>query len=341
MTRTTSVRVGVMGAGSWGTALALHLHDRGHRVCLWSHDSGVVEAVSSGGPNPYLPEVEIPADLVLTADAEEALHEAEVVLSATPAQHVGELLQRVGGHIPGQAIVVSASKGIEIASLRTMDQVMAAHLPPEVMAGFTVLSGPSFALEVARRHPTAVVAASRDPGPRQRVQDIFGSSRFRVYTNPDVIGVELGGAVKNVIALAAGVADGLGFGHNTRAALITRGLSEITRLGVAMGARPATFAGLAGMGDLVLTCTGDLSRNRTVGLRLGKGESLDDILADMTAVAEGVRTTPAVHRLAARHGVDMPIVRQVHRILEGDRSPGEAVEELMLRDPKPEEGFAS
>ncbi|TVP72685.1 MAG: NAD(P)-dependent glycerol-3-phosphate dehydrogenase [Gemmatimonadales bacterium] len=331
-----AVRIGVLGAGSWGTALALHLHDQGHEVVLWSHDASVVEVVSRGEPNPYLPEVSLPTGLTLTADAAVALEGAGLVLSVTPAQHVGELLEQVGPLIPRDAVVVSASKGIEISTLRTMDQVMAEYLPLETLEGFTVLSGPSFALEVARRHPTAVVAASRSDRARQRVQEVFGSPRFRVYTNPDVTGVELGGAVKNVIALAAGVADGLGFGHNTRAALITRGLSEITRLGLAMGAEARTFAGLAGMGDLVLTCTGDLSRNRTVGFRLGQGESLDAILADMTAVAEGVRTTPAVHRLAARHGVDMPIVAQVYRILEGERSPARAVEELMLRDPKPE-----
>jgi glycerol-3-phosphate dehydrogenase (NAD(P)+) len=332
------VRAVVVGAGSWGTTLALLLHRNGHDVTLWSFEESVVEEVRTGRENrTYLPGVELPEGLGVTSDLPGALQEAELVVSVTPAQHVGSVMTGAASHFRDDVLVVSASKGIEIATLRTMDQVLAEALPPAAMERFSVLSGPSFALEVARELPTAVVVASPSREVRLRVQGLFASPTFRVYTNPDVVGVELGGAVKNVIALAAGVAAGLGAGHNTMAALITRGLAEIRRLGLAMGAHSETFAGLAGMGDLVLTCTGELSRNRTVGYRLGQGESLDTILADMTAVAEGVRTTPAVHALAGKHGVEMPIVAQVHGILEGRVRPADALSELMQRDPKPED----
>jgi glycerol-3-phosphate dehydrogenase (NAD(P)+) len=332
------VRAAVVGAGSWGTTLALLLHRNGHDVTLWSFEESVVDEVRSGRENrTYLPGVELPERLAVTSDLPEALEGAELVVSVTPAQHVGSVMAGAAPHLRGDVLVVSASKGIEISTLRTMDQVLGEALPAAAMERFSVLSGPSFALEVARELPTAVVVASPSRDVRLRVQGLFASPTFRVYTNPDVVGVELGGSVKNVIALAAGVAAGLGSGHNTMAALITRGLAEIRRLGIAMGAQAETFSGLAGMGDLVLTCTGELSRNRTVGFRLGEGESLDRILADMTAVAEGVRTTPAVHALAERHGVEMPIVAQVHGILEGTVRPADALRELMQRNPKPED----
>ena len=332
------LRAAVVGAGSWGTTLALVLDRNGHETCLWSFEEEVVQEVRAHGENrSYLPGVDLPSSLRVTSSMQEALAGAELVVSVSPAQHVRQVMAGAAPHLTGETLVVSASKGIEIATLETMDQVLDEVLPREVMEGFAVLSGPSFALEVARELPTAVVAASSSEGVRLRVQEVFSSSSFRVYTNDDVVGVELGGAVKNVIALAAGVAAGLGAGHNTMAALITRGLAEIRRLGVAMGARPATFSGLAGMGDLVLTCTGELSRNRTVGYRLGRGESLNGILGDMKAVAEGVRTTPAVYALAERHEVEMPIVAQVHAILEGRTRPADALQELMQRDPKPED----
>ncbi len=331
------MKAAVVGAGSWGTALALVLQGNGHRVSLWSHERDVVDAVAASGENGiYLPGVPIPPELRVTTDLEEALAEAQVVISVSPAQFVRQVMSRAAPHLRTDVLVVSASKGIEIDTRLRMDQVLAELLPEETMGRFSVLSGPSFALEVARQVPTAVVVASRSRDARLEVQGLFTSERFRVYTNPDVVGVELGGAVKNVIALAAGVAAGLGFGHNTLAALITRGLAEITRLGQAMGAERGTFSGLAGMGDLVLTCTGELSRNRTVGTRLGRGERLEEILADMRAVAEGVRTAPAVRALARDHGVEMPIVEEVNAILEGARTPLEAVGRLMLRDPKPE-----
>jgi glycerol-3-phosphate dehydrogenase (NAD(P)+) len=242
-------------------------------------------------------------------------------------------------HIQDDALIVSASKGIELMTLRRMDEVFAEVLRAEQFDGFTVLSGPSFALEVAGQAPTAVVAASDRGDAALAVQDLFQTEYFRVYTWDDVIGVELGGALKNVIALAAGVVAGLGCGHNTLAALITRGLAEIRRLGVAMGAQASTFSGLAGMGDLVLTCTGTLSRNRTVGYRLGQGETLENILGKMSAVAEGVATATAVHDLAARCGVEMPIAEEVFGILTLGTDPGQAVMNLMERDPRSEDSF--
>ena len=246
-------------------------------------------------------------------------------------------MAEAAGSLAPDALIVSASKGIELNSLLCMDQVLDGVLPRSHMQQFCALSGPSFAREVADASPTAVVVAGRTEEAAERAQDIFQTPYFRVYTNTDVIGVELSGALKNVMALAAGMTVGLGYGHNTMAAVITRGLAEMKRLGVAMGAESATFSGLAGMGDLVLTCTGSLSRNRTVGYRLGQGEPLDEILADMTAVVEGVKTAAAVHKLAARHGVEMPIVEQVYRIVMEDKRPADALKELMLRDPKPED----
>jgi glycerol-3-phosphate dehydrogenase (NAD(P)+) len=330
------IRVAVVGAGSWGTALALLLHGRGHEVALWSHESVVPDQVRATGENPFLPGVPIPHDLRVSSSLEEVLTGARLVVSVAPAQHVGSVMQGAAPHLEREVILLSASKGIEISSLRRMDEVLAAELPASVMSRFGVLSGPSFAAEVARGVPTAVVVASRNEEVQRAAQQWVATPRFRVYTSSDVTGVEVAGATKNVIALAAGVVAGLGFGHNTQAALMTRGLAEITRLGLAVGAQAETFSGLAGMGDLVLTCTGELSRNRTVGTRLAKGEPLDAILASMTAVAEGVRTAPAVHALAQSLGVEMPIVEQVHALLEGRTTPIAAVEGLMVREPKPE-----
>lgn len=328
----------VVGAGSWGTALALLLAGKGLPVRLWSYEADVVAEIREHGENrSFLPGFPLPEAVEPTTDLGLALEGAHVVVSVSPSQHAGGVLAGALDHLDPEALVVTASKGIEIASLRTMDQVLAELLPAPQHRRLVVISGPSFAAEVADGLPTAVVVASRDGGAALEAQALFQTPSFRVYTNDDVMGVELGGALKNVVALAAGVASGLGFGHNTLAALITRGLAEITRLGLVMGARRSTFSGLAGMGDLVLTCTGDLSRNRTVGTRLGQGEALEDILGDMRAVAEGVRTAPAVRDLARRHGVEMPIVEEVCAILEGVRSPSEAVRSLMLRDPKPED----
>lgn len=331
------MRVAVLGAGSWGTALSKVLADKGHRVHLWCYEPEVAETVNRRSENPYLEGVTLPAGIHAFTDMAPTLDGAEIVVSVSPSQVVRSVMEAARPHLPDGAILVSASKGIELGTLRRMDQVIADTVGEGPMERFCVLSGPSFASEVADREPTAVVVASDHEEARLAVQAAFQTPWFRVYTNPDVIGVELGGALKNVIALAAGMTAGLGYKHNTTAALVTRGLAEITRLGVAMGAAQATFYGLAGMGDLVLTCTGGLSRNRTVGHRLGQGEALDDILADMTAVAEGIKTASAVHDLARKHDVEMPIAAQVYAIVEEGRTPAEALQELMLRDPKPEE----
>ncbi len=327
----------VVGAGSWGTTIAKVLSGAGHDVRLWAYESEVVADIEECRVNrTYLPDVELPEAPRPPNDLPGAVKGAEAVVSVMPSQHVARVMSQAVPHLDDDAIVISASKGIELSTLRRMDDVFAAMLTPGQIERFTVLSGPSFAVEVAREMPTAVVVASRSREARLRAQELFQTEYFRVYTNRDVVGVELGGALKNVIALAAGVAAGLEFGHNTRAALITRGLAEMTRLGVALGADRHTFAGLAGMGDLVLTCTGELSRNRTVGFRLGRGEVLEDILGHMTAVAEGVKTAQAVVDLAERTGVEMPISAEVNAILTQGRDPMQALRNLMLRDPKPE-----
>ncbi len=333
-------RVGVVGAGSWGTALATVLSKKGHEVCLWAFEPEVAEQITRGHENvSYLSGIALPENLRSTANLATALEGAEIVVSVSPAQVVRAVMAEAAPFIDDHALIVSASKGIETSTLHRMDEVMSEVLSPAQIEGFTVLSGPSFALEVAREIPTAVVAASGNPAAALAVQDLFQTDYFRVYTGSDVIGVELGGALKNVIALGAGVAAGLQCGHNTLAALVTRGLAEMRRLGVAMGAHASTFSGLAGMGDLFLTCTGTLSRNRTVGYRLGQGEALDTILGEMSAVAEGVATANAVHDLAARYGVDMPIAEEVFGILTQGTDPGRAVKNLMQRDPKPEDSF--
>ncbi len=329
--------VAVVGAGSWGTALARVLAVKGHRVALWAREPEVVEQVQRTQENgTFLPGASLPETLYATGDLPMALEAKEMVVSAIPSQFVSTVLGKVREALHPKVQIVSASKGIEVATGRRMDEVLTELLSPEQGHLLTFLSGPSFAAEVAREEPTAVVVASRSSGAAQAAQEAFQTDYFRVYTNPDVLGVELGGALKNVIALAAGAVAGLGFGHNTLAALITRGLAEITRLGASMGADPATFSGLAGMGDLVLTCTGTLSRNRTVGYRLGQGETLEEILADMKGVAEGVRTVQAVRELAREARVEMPIAEEVHALLWEGKSPAEAVRDLMLRQPRPE-----
>jgi glycerol-3-phosphate dehydrogenase (NAD(P)+) len=333
-------RVAVVGAGSWGTALSAVLAKKGHDVCLWAFEPDVAEQINRGQENvSYLAGIELPENLRSTAELAAAVEEAEFVVSVSPAQVVGVVMTEAAPYIPDDAVIVSASKGIETTTLRSMDEVLSEVLSPGQISGFTVLSGPSFALEVAQEIPTAVVAASEDPDAALAVQDLFQTDYFRVYTGSDVIGVELGGALKNVIALGAGLAAGVGGGHNTLAALITRGLAEMRRLGVAMGAQASTFSGLAGIGDLVLTCTGTLSRNRTVGYRLGQGEALEDILGEMSAVAEGVATAHAVHDLAAQYGVEMPIAEEVYEILTLGADPVQALKNLMQRDPKPEDSF--
>jgi glycerol-3-phosphate dehydrogenase (NAD(P)+) len=330
-------RAAVVGAGAWGTALGTVLASKGHDVVLWSYEEDVAASINAGTGNRYLSDVALPERLRASTDLTAALSGAAVVVSATPSQFVRDTMARAANVMAPDALLVSASKGLELGTLLRMDEVLGEVLPESIMSRFCVLSGPSFAEEVARGAPTAVVIASRDEQAAMQARNVFLTPTFRVYTSTDVIGVELGGALKNVVALAAGVTDGLGYGHNTLAALITRGLAEMTRLGVAAGADQATFYGLAGVGDLILTCTGSLSRNRTVGYRLGRGESLDAILGDMTAVAEGVRAAEAVRALAQRHGVEMPIMEQMYAIVHEGRDPADALRVLMSREPKMED----
>jgi len=330
-------RVAVVGAGAWGTALANLLALKGEDVILWAFEPEVAAQICRDHVNwSYLEGIRLDPRLRATSDVAEAVASAAVVVSVSPSHVVRQVMGHAVPHLRPGALVVSASKGIENESLKSMDQVLEDVLPAEVSRAAAYLSGPSFAREVAQGQPTAVTAASYTPESAERTQALFQTPYFRVYTTPDVHGVELGGSLKNVIAIASGVAEGLGFGHNARAALITRGLAEITRLGVAEGADPRTFAGLAGMGDLILTCTGALSRNRSVGLELGRGRPLEEVLGGMVAVAEGVRTARSAHDLARRRGIEMPIVKAVHDILFAGLSPRDAVEQLMLRDPKPE-----
>ena len=329
--------IGVLGAGSWGTALARLLSQKGHRVSIWAREPEVVEEILEYRENrTFLPGVALPDGLEASSNLPEVVAGREILVSVVPSQFVALVFQEIAGDLAPEVQVISASKGIEVSTGRRMDEVFSGLLTPEQGRLLTFLSGPSFAVEVSSEAPTAVVVASRSNQAAATAQEIFQTEYFRVYTNPDVLGVELGGALKNVIALAAGVVAGMGFGHNTLAALITRGLAEITRLGVAMGADPATFSGLAGMGDLVLTCTGSLSRNRTVGYRIGQGESLEEILGGMKSVAEGVRTVQAVRELSKEFGVEMPISEEVHALLWEGRDAKEAVRNLMLRGPKPE-----
>ena len=328
-------RIAVIGAGAWGTALAMVLGRKTtHRVRLWANERDVCESIGKERINHrFLPEVTLPNAIEPTNDLARALESAEVVVSVMPSQHCRGLFERMGPSLRSDMLFVSCTKGLEDKTLLRMSEVITDALRPRRFTPrIGALSGPSFAKEVARGDPTAVTVASIDSELARSVQQAFNDSRFRVYTNDDVIGVELGGALKNIIAIAAGVCDGLGLGHNSRAALITRGLAEVARLVVACGGRLDTMAGLAGLGDLVLTCTGDLSRNRTVGVELGHGRKLADIIAGMHGmVAEGVFTTRAAVGLARKKGIEMPITEQMFAILENAKAPQQAIEELMTR----------
>ena len=326
------MRTTIVGGGAWGCALASHCAKAGLAVRMWIREAEVAAAVNERRENPvFLPGVALAAGLRASCRMEEALSDAEVVLVVVPSEFCRDVYRQIGRLAPKEAVLVSATKGLEIGTLLRMSEVAAAEAPGHPTA---VLSGPSFALEVARGLPTAVVVASLDHGVAQQVQVPLATRSFRVYSSEDIVGVELGGALKNVVAIAAGIVDGLGYGHNTVAALITRGLAEITRLAIAEGARPDTLAGLAGLGDLVLTCTGALSRNRTVGTRLGRGLSLAEAAAGLHP--EGVRTTLAACALAERRGIEMPITRQMKAVLHEAKAPRLAVDELMLRSLKRE-----
>jgi len=333
----TMNKVAMIGAGSWGTALALLLARKRVPVVLWDHDPDHVARLAADRENKWhQPGHPFPAELQLTDSLAEAVEQADCVVMVVPSHGFRAIYRRAHPHMREQALVVSATKGIEIESCMTMTQIMQAESNAGNQRQFGALSGPSFAAEVAGQQPTALTVAFADPTAATTVQRLFSTEYFRVYTSGDVIGLEISAAMKNVIAIAAGIGDGLNYGLNARAALITRGLAEITRLGVAMGGEPQTFAGLGGLGDLVLTCTGNLSRNRTVGLKLGSGLSLEQALSEMKMVAEGVKTTKSCHKLASDLGVEMPILEQMHQILYHGKRCQDAVVELFQRDLKQE-----
>lgn len=326
------LRVAVIGGGSWGTTLARLLALKGLEVSLWAREKEVVSAIHKKRENTvFLPGIRLPESLKATQEMEEALEGKEIILMVVPSQHYREVLTRMRPSLNGSQILVTATKGIENETLMIMSQVTEDVVPGLFTDTFSCLAGPSFAKEVCQGFPTAVTIASKDQGLGKTLQTLFSTDYFRAYVSDDIVGAQLAGALKNVIAIAAGASDGLGFGHNARAALITRGLAEIRRLGVAMGAHPMTFAGLAGVGDLVLTCTGDLSRNRTVGLQVGKGMNIQEITSHMKMVAEGVKTTKSAYQLSKKMGVEMPITEQVYQILYEGKQPREAVRELMKR----------
>lgn len=329
------MRCAVVGAGAWGTALAQLLADNGHDVRLWAFESDVVATINARHENPmFLPGTALSDRIRATQGYAEGLAGAELVVYATPAQHLRQIAIAGAHHIRPGANLVVASKGIERESLALMSEIIEHELPGHDVVA---ISGPSFAVEVAAGLPTAIVAASRTREAARRVQDALSGTRFRVYTHDDIVGVELGGALKNVMAVATGIHDGVGLGYNSRAALITRGLAEMTRLGVALGANSATFAGLAGLGDLVLTCTGALSRNRALGVEIGQGRALADVLVGKHTVAEGVETTASTVALAQREGVEMPIAAMAYRILFEGHSARAAVQELMARELRAEQ----
>ena len=331
------MRIAVIGAGSWGTALANLLAKKGLEVILWAYERELVERLQTTWVNDlYLAEIKLDGRMQFTADLAAAVNGRQVVVLVSPSQVMRRVVEQLRPHLERDCLLVSAAKGIENDTLLLMSEVLEQVLGGAVASRCAYLSGPSFAREVAAELPTAVAIAADDGEVARSAQELFHTDYFRVYTNSDVVGTELGGALKNVIALAAGVSDGLGFGHNARAALITRGLVEMARLGAAKGAQAETFPGLAGMGDLVLTCTGDLSRNRTVGMELGRGRRLGEILGGMRMVAEGVKTSLSAYQLAQKLGVAMPITEQMYRILYADKPPRQAVSELMMRQQRSE-----
>ncbi|MEE8408981.1 MAG: NAD(P)H-dependent glycerol-3-phosphate dehydrogenase [Myxococcota bacterium] len=332
-----ATRIGVLGGGSWGTALAQLLAAQGHRVTLWALEPEVVAGINEEHKNPlYMSDLTLARSIWATGDQREAVVDAEMVLSVIPAQFVRENLVALRDHLPPGIPLVICSKGIERQTLANMHQVFEDELPSKSRSGVCVLSGPSFAAEVARNMPTNVTVAATDHAVAEKVQGIISTRNFRVYTTDDVVGVEIGGALKNVIAIAVGASDGLGLGNNARAGLITRGLAELTRLAVSLGGRPETMLGLAGVGDLILTCTSDLSRNRTVGRMLAQGKTPDEIQREMRQVAEGVPTSASAYNLANKQNVDLPIIEQVYRVLHGGETVHDAMKALQDRALKAE-----
>ena len=325
--------IAVIGAGSWGTTLATLLAWKGHNISLWVYEKKLADEINKTRVNTvYLPEFTIPDSMKISHRIDEVIQGADYILNVVPTQHTRTVFKNALPYLKKDVIIISASKGIERSTLLTVSVILKELSGHEV----SVLSGPSFAQEVIKRLPTAVTIAANNDETGRILQGIFNTDYFRVYTHDDVIGVELGGALKNVIAIASGISDGLGLGFNARAALITRGLAEITRLGVAMGAKEKTFRGLSALGDLVLTCTGPLSRNYSVGFKLGQGKKLNEILTGMTMVAEGVTTVEAAYELSRKYNVEMPIVEQIYKVINEGKNPASAVKELMTRSLKPE-----
>jgi glycerol-3-phosphate dehydrogenase (NAD(P)+) len=334
MTNTSTAKVAVLGAGSWGTALAAVLARNGAPTTLWGRDPAAVAQIASTRRNArYLPDLELPAQLSISADLASSVRDAGVVLIVTPSHAFGALLEQIVAYFPDGAGLAWATKGFDPPSGRFLHELAAEHLPHAPAA---IVTGPSFAREVAQGLPTAVTVHSAVPTFAQRVAELLHSTHFRAYTGNDMIGAELGGAMKNVLAVATGVADGMKLGLNARAGMITRGLNEMLRLGAAIGARPETLMGLAGLGDLVLTCTGDLSRNRRLGLALGRGVPLREAVAEIGQVVESVETVDTIMRLAQRHGLDLPIAHGVQRVLHEEITPAEALRQLLARERKPE-----
>jgi len=327
-------RITVLGDGGWGTTLAVLLSSKGYPVTLWSAFNDYAKLMIRTRLNPkFLPGVKIPQSVQISGNIRIAVADKEIIVLAIPSQYTRGILNKIIGNFAKNTIFLSVTKGIEISSLKRISEIIHATLGPVKLA---VLSGPTIAQEVAKGIPTTVVAASHDKKIRKTIQEIFSTEKFRVYTNPDVIGVELGGSLKNVIAIACGVSDGLGFGTNTKAAILSRGLAEISRLGKAMGARPETFSGISGLGDLVTTCISKQSRNRFVGEQIGKGKNLKQIYKHMQMIAEGVSTTKSAYALSLKYKVDMPITKEVYRLLYLNKSPRQVVKDLMTRKSKEE-----
>jgi len=325
--------IAVIGAGSWGTTLAYILSEKGYDLSLWVYEESLAEEIKRTRINStYLPDIILPEGIKITHRIDEAVTRARYVLNVVPSQYTRSIFKDAVSYIPDSAVIISASKGIERGTLLTISSIL-----KEVSGrSVAVLSGPSFAKEVIKKLPTAATLAIEDKKEGLLLQEVFNTNHFRVYTHDDVLGVELGGALKNVIAIASGISDGLGLGYNARAALITRGLAEMRRLGYAMGAKKETFSGLSGLGDLVLTCTGPLSRNYTVGIKLAQGMKLTDILSQTKTVAEGVATAESAHELSKKYNIEMPIVAQVYKVLYEDKGPADAVNDLMNRSLKAE-----
>ncbi len=330
-------RVGVIGTGAWGTTLAIVLANKGFETILWEHqEERATEMERDRANRIFLPDIPFPFSLRVTANIHEAVVGCELVLLVTPAQRLRENARAIALHLAPNAIILCGSKGLEIGSLKRVTEIAAEELPEGLRERIAILSGPNIASEVAKGLPSAAVIAARDRAVAETAREMMNTTTFRVYTSNDVVGVELGGALKNIIALGAGANDGWGYGENAKAAFMTRGLAEISRLGIACGANPLTFVGLAGMGDLIATCASPLSRNRHVGWELAKGRPLEEVLAGMKSVAEGVTTTKAAKALAERFGIEMPITHTIHAILFEGKNPRQGVIELMLRDPKDE-----